>query len=202
MRTRMLATVAVTAALAAGCGTTTQQSDHPTDHRERSSKDMKPAGGMSMAGMKMDAGASQGKPSGAAAMICSAETAAAVRRTFQLGALPQKQAMWMPPVYGCTWALPHGSLDLAVDHAADRVQARLRFEEMKAAIPDAQTLRGMASFGLPAFESSSGMVVFLKDGKVLSADARRVPGRDLPQGFSREDVAYGVASAVIACWSE
>jgi hypothetical protein len=202
MRTRMLAAVAVTAALVAGCGTTTQHGDHSADHRERSAMDMKQNGGMSMAGMHMDAGASHGRPSAAAAMICSPETASAVRRTFELGALPQQEQMWMPPVLGCTWALPHGSLDLAVDDATNPARGRHRFEQLRAAVPGAHELRGMASFGFPAFESPSGMVVFLKDGKVLSVDARRVPRRDLPQGFSREDVAYGVASAVIACWSE
>jgi hypothetical protein len=60
----------------------------------------------------------------------------------------------------------------------------------------------MASFGLPAFDSADGTVVFLKDGKVLSVDARKVAHRDLPKGFSREGVAYAVASAVIGCWSE
>jgi hypothetical protein len=198
----MLAAVTVTAALVTGCGTTTQHGDRPARHQDMASMSgAEHMRGMSMAGMRMKVGP-KGQPSAAAAMVCSAETGAAVRRTFQLDAVPAKRQMWMPPVFGCSWALPHGTLELAVDVATDPPKGRRRFEQMQTVVPDARALRGMASLGFPAIQSPSGMVVFLEDGKVLSVDARQVAARDLPQGFSREDVAYGVASAVIACWSE
>ena len=205
MRTGLMAAVAATAALVAGCGTTAQHGDHPAKDPAKdlaSMSGMEGTSGMDLAGMHMRAGSAKGRPSAAAAMICTGETGAAVKRTFQLGAVPHKQQMWMPSVYGCTWTLPHSTLDLAVDDATDPAKGRMRFAQLKAATPGAQKVGGMASFGFPAFQSSSGMVVFLKDGKVLSVDARHVSDQDLPKGFSREDVAYGVASAVIACWSE
>jgi hypothetical protein len=45
-------------------------------------------------------------------------------------------------------------------------------------------------------------VVFLKDHKTLWVDATRVAASDLPEGTNRQDAAYGVAAAVIACWTE
>jgi hypothetical protein len=91
---------------------------------------------------------------------------------------------------------------MAVDDAKNAGEGRRRFAALRARTSRPHRIAGVASFGLPAFESSAGTVVFLKDGKVLSVDARRVAQRNLPKGFSREAVAYAVASAVIGCWSE
>jgi hypothetical protein len=202
----MLLVLVVTAALAAGCGATQQggqgaQHGHAAGMADRGTRGSAMSG-MEMAGMRMKVGSSNSTPSAAARMICSEETGDAVKRTFGLDAAPPRRQMWMPPVYGCTWTLPHSALDLAVDDEPHPAQGRKGFAQMKAGTPGARELRGMASLGFPAFQSAAGMVVFLKDGKVLSVDATAVARRDLPHGFSREDAAYGVASAVIACWSE
>jgi hypothetical protein len=60
----------------------------------------------------------------------------------------------------------------------------------------------MASFGFPAFETPRGDVGFIKDDKTLWVDATRLRATDLPKGRTRQDVAYGVAAAVIGCWTE
>jgi hypothetical protein len=60
----------------------------------------------------------------------------------------------------------------------------------------------MAGFGFPSFETPRGDVVFLKDHKTLWVDATRLARSDLPDGATRAHVAYGVAAAVIACWTE
>lgn len=203
MRMGKLAATVAALLLATGCGTTAQQRDDSADPQGAASMKEMSAGGMSMAGMAMGASDPSGKrPSSAALMVCSHETGSAVRRTFNLGDVPARRRMWMPPVFGCAWQLPHGTLQVAVDDANDPERGRQRFEQMRASIPNARELGGMESFGFPALQSRSGMVVFLKDGKVLSVDARHVARRDLPARFSREDVAYAVASAVIACWAE
>ena len=44
-------------------------------------------------------------------------------------------------------------------------------------------------------------MVFRKDHKTLWVDAGRLSRGGLPTGMSRTDVAYGVAAAVVACWS-
>ena len=216
MKTRMLAAVLATAAVTAGCGTTGMQmtggrSAH--DHAARPSMRHMHGGpggsGMAMAGMHMRAtapgsgtGAGADQPSVAAAMICAVDTGRAIQRAFGLHAVPMRQQMWMPPVYGCAWKLPHSRLDMAVDDASDPADARQRFARIQAGTPRAHRIVGMANLGFPAFQSSAGMTVFLKDGKVLSVDARKVSPQDLPRGSSREAAAYAVASAVIGCWSE
>jgi hypothetical protein len=216
MKIRMLAAVLATAAMTAGCGTTGMQMtggrsahDHATASRP-SIRHMhgRPGGsGMAMAGMHMRAhapgsGSGADQPSVGAAMICAVDTGRAIQRAFGLYAVPMRQQMWMPPVYGCAWKLPHSRLDMAVDDASDPADARQRFARIRAGSRRAHRIVGMANLGFPAFQSSAGMVVFFKDGKVLSVDARKVSPQDLPRGSSREAAAYAVASAVIGCWSE
>jgi hypothetical protein len=60
----------------------------------------------------------------------------------------------------------------------------------------------MDNLGFPAVSTRAGDVVFLKDGKTLHVDATRLPDASLPRSFSRSEVAYSVAAAVIACWKE
>ena len=216
MKIGMLAAVLAAAAMTAGCGTTGMQmtggrSAH--DHAAASRPSMRhmhgrPGGsGMAMAGMHMRApapgsGSGSDHPSVAAAMICAVDTGRAIQRAFGLHAVPMRQQMWMPPVYGCAWKLPHSRLDMAVDDATDPADARQRFARIRASTRRAHRIVGMANLGFPAFQSSVGTVVFLKDGKVLSVDARKVSRQDLPKGSSREAAAYAIASGVIGCWSE
>jgi len=63
-------------------------------------------------------------------------------------------------------------------------------------------LKGLQAFGLPAYESADGRVVFLKDGKTLAVDAGALPRVAGPGGESRTEVAYAVAADVVGCWSE
>ena len=60
----------------------------------------------------------------------------------------------------------------------------------------------MANFGFPAFETRRGDVVFIKDHKTLWVDASRLAPERLPADLTPADVAYGVAAAVIGCWTE
>ena len=66
----------------------------------------------------------------------------------------------------------------------------------------ATSITGMSNFGLPAFEKRHGDVVFSKDHKTLWVDATRLQAHALPDGVTRQGVAYGVAAAVVACWTE
>jgi hypothetical protein len=143
-----------------------------------------------------------GGPSEAAAMICTPETADAVRRTFALAAVPPATDGWDDPVYSCAFELAKGNLRLSVVDFEAGPKARARFEEVRADTPGAHRIPGMQSLGLPSFETEDGRVGFLKDGRTLVVDARGVTGADLPPGFTRTGAAYGVASAVVACWTE
>ncbi len=153
--------------------------------------------------MTMDMGDGAG-PSAPAAMICGEEVRGDVRRIFGIAGKPSSRSTWSTPdrVYDCRWALPGGTLELSVQDARGPAEGRAYFDDLRARLPGARTLRGMASLGFPAFDTEAGDAVFLKDGKTLRVDASRLPPSALPAGYSRADAAYAVASAVIACWSE
>jgi hypothetical protein len=60
----------------------------------------------------------------------------------------------------------------------------------------------MANLGLPAFETTAGSAVFVKDSFVLTVDATALKTNLGPHNVSRSAFAYEVATAVLACWSE
>lgn len=143
----------------------------------------------------------QDGPSTAAAMICSDETAEAVQRSFDLGALPARDDTWAAPDYSCRYELADSRLFLTVHDLSPAQDGRAHFTETRRSVR-ATRIGGLENFGFPAFETRAGVVGFLKDGKTLVVDARRVARRDLPRGFSRGEAAYSVAAAVIGCWTE
>ncbi|MGI9158018.1 MAG: hypothetical protein ACR2FG_15535 [Marmoricola sp.] len=195
MRARvLLGTAATVALLATGCGSRGATGAQPdtSDHASASAKDMS---------MNMGTG---DRPSDPAKMICGAEIQDAVRRTFALSGNPSSVHSWSKSdrVYSCTYRLPHGKLAMSVQDSLDEKSGRAYFDALRKRLPGARVISGMESYGFPAFETSDGNVVFLKDGKTLRVDATSLPSAALPKGFSREEAAFSVASAVIACWSE
>lgn len=153
-----------------------------------------------MDGMDMSAGTTA--PSAPAAMICSSEIVDAVSRTFALDGPAATSSRWQRPDFRCDYRLPKGSLRLTVSDIAGEPEGRRRFDDLRRQLNGATTIRGVQGFGLPGFETPRGDVVFLKDHKTLWVDAHAVAAADLPSGFTRAEAAYGVAAAVVACWSE
>ncbi|MGN6251512.1 MAG: hypothetical protein ACTHNS_06845 [Marmoricola sp.] len=213
------------ALLVAGCGSTTPDStSHPTSgsHVMSDGSTMSDAEMDSMPGMSPSAGTGDehsgdsadarpapgdvahftAGPSTPAAMICSAEVADAVRRNFALPSDAAATDAWQPPTYRCDYALPHGALHLSVRDLRTGPAATAWFRHVQSMTAGAHRITGLQGLGLPSFESPGGQVGFLKDGRTLVVDASDVAKADLPPGFSRTGVAYGVAAAVIACWSE
>lgn len=76
------------------------------------------------------------------------------------------------------------------------------FAGVRSRLPAARAIRGVENLGFPAVTSRSGRVAFLKAGKTLLVDASGLAQTALPRGYTRSDVAYSVASAVIGCWKE
>jgi len=191
------------AVLVSGCVATSGGSDA---RRVPGSPSASPSAssGAAMPGMEMAAGAESG-PSSAARMVCEEhEVRDAVRRSFRMDRDPTSTHTWSAAsrVYTCRWAVPHGTLTMTVDDATDPRAGRRSFARLRAGLVGARPLRGMDAFGLPALSTAAGDVAFLKDGKTLHVDATRLPAASLPRAFSRSEVAYSVASAAIACWTE
>ncbi|MDQ0213576.1 hypothetical protein [Arthrobacter bambusae] len=145
---------------------------------------------------------SRGAPSESAKMVCGAETRANIARILALGQEPRPQDAWSPPLYTCTYALPSGALVLSVKEAADAAGAQADFGGLQRRTATARPIEGMANLGLPAFETESGSVVFVKDSFILTVDASALPPVVGPHAVSRSSFAYEVATAVLACWSE
>lgn len=206
-RLSSLAALMLLACVLAGCASSGSDAPVAVDHpgRDRNSR-TQPMAKMSMEGMQhmegMHRRTGEGRdPSQPARMICSSEIREAVMRTFALPTQPGSTRHWSGGIFGCTYQLPMGELRLSVNDAVDPANGGTYYRQLRARLPSASTIQGMQNLGLPAFQTPYD-VVFLKDGKTLRVDARAVTDQDLPARFTRQDVAYGVASAVVACWTE
>lgn len=135
-------------------------------------------------------------------MICGDEIREAVAHTLQLSQAPRGLHAWHDQLYRCSYLLDAGELRLSVKDLDAAGPGRAYFDRLRGRLPDVSPVVGLANFGFPAYETPHGDVVFIKDHKTLWVDASRLRPSLLPKGQSREDVAYGVAAAVIACWTE
>jgi hypothetical protein len=192
----LLVTAATVCLLASGCGSAPPSSDaSPSAH---------PSSGTSGHDMSVEEMGAMAGPSPAAAMICSDEIRSVVQRTFHLARRPVPTRRWSAAnlTLACGYRLPAGTLRMTVQDARDERTGRPYFRRLRSDLPGATPIRGVQSLGFPAFETRSGSVVFLKDGKTLRVDASGIVAHGLPAGFTRAETAYGVAAAVIACWTE
>lgn len=193
MMRRIALAVAGVPLLLAGCG-----SSAGTDTAARDMPASQPSGGPSMTRDAEVAAA----PSETASMICGEEIREAVAHTLTVDEVPAGVHSWRDRLYRCSYHLGAGELRLSVKDLDADAPGRAYFQGLRARLPGATTIKGLPNFGFPAFETRHGDVVFIKDDKTLWVDASRLSPTRLPAGMSPEDVAYGVAAAVIGCWTE
>ena len=141
-------------------------------------------------------------PSKSAQMICGSEARANVATLMGLATPSQAQATWADHIYTCTYQLAVGPLVLSVKESPDLPSARIYFDALRARLGNTKLLTGMTGLGLPAYETTTGTVVFLKDNKTLEVNASALSAHVGPEGSSRPDFAYAVAIAVLACWTD
>lgn len=194
--------VAAVPLLLAGCGTASSGASHVMADGSTMGGSPMPGSASSHDAGGSGHGAGTSGPSESASMVCSDEIRDAVGRNLALAHAPVGHSGWRHRTFRCTYPLAGGDLRLSVKDLDEARTGRAYFDALRARLPAPRTIRGLAAFGFPAFETGRGDVVFLKDHKTLWVDASRLSRGDLPTGRSREDVAYGVASAVIACWTE
>lgn len=150
-----------------------------------------------------DSDTTKAGPSAVARMICSGDVVDDVTRILELSTPPGPSSSWSDPMFTCTYQLADGPLVLSVHDAADETAGKAYFDKLRSKIGDTTTLKGVVAFGLPAFETDDGNVVFLKDGRTLLVDATAMPDAFGPDDdMSQTDFAYAVAASVIACWTE
>lgn len=142
-------------------------------------------------------------PSAAARMVCAGQVVDDVERIVGLSTAVEPSSTWEAPMFTCTFDLEQGPLVLEVHDADDRASGMAHFQSLRINQEGAVPLRGVLSLGLPAYETRLGRVAFVKDGKTLEVDASRLVGRMGTEGEkSRTEVAYAVATSILACWTE
>jgi hypothetical protein len=151
--------------------------------------------------MSSDHGQGAAAPSATAKLVCGAEIRAAVRRNLDVSRTPVGLHAWHHRLFSCTYRFG-GELRLSVKDLGRAAPGKAYYDRLRSRLHGATEIRGLENFGFPAFETPQGDVVFLKDHKTLWVDATKLAGSDLPPDTSRQDIAYGVAAAVIGCWTE
>lgn len=187
----------VTALLLGACSSTT-----PSHTAAPSAIHTMPDGAV-MSGKSMGDMASGAEPSQAAKMVCASEVAADIVRILGLSSMPKHSSTWAAQIFSCTYELPEGQLILSVNDAADAKTGNAYFASLKAKAGNPKPYTGMIGLGLPSYSTPDGKAVFLKDGKTLQVDASGLPARvGHKNKMTSADLAYAVAAAIVACWSE
>ena len=140
-------------------------------------------------------------PSAAAQMICGPETNGHIATLVGISAPVPATSTWADRLYTCTYDVRAAALVLSVKSAADPASARSYFDQLAAKLHPTERLQGLATLGLPSFKTSAGTVVFLKDDDILTVDATALPAEIGTQGETRDDLAYTVATDILACWT-
>lgn len=146
----------------------------------------------------MGAGATNGRPSHATAMICNAETHAAIAQVLRLPGPPASTATWADDLYTCTYRLPIGTLVVTVKQSRTDAAGRRYFAASRARLAPTETLYGLGS---ASYGNRAGVVVLRKDNDTLTVDATRLPARFGAQDNKRYDFAYEIASDILGCWT-
>lgn len=142
-------------------------------------------------------------PSAAARMVCAGQVVDGVTRIMAFDRAVEPESAWKAPEFTCTFPLPGGPLVLSVHDASDPTAGEAHFHTRRAGVAEAVPIRGVSSLGLPAYETPDGTVAFVKDGKTLEADASALSDELVSrQDLTRTEIAYAVASSVLACWTE
>lgn len=140
-------------------------------------------------------------PSKSAQMICGSETRTNVATLMGLTVSPPAQTKWADHIYTCTFKLAVGPLMISVKESPDVQRARIYFDALRVRLGNTKPLTGMANLGFPAYETTTGTVVFLKDNKTLEVNASALPAPVGPEGSSPADFAYTIATDILACWT-
>jgi len=134
-------------------------------------------------------------------MICGAEANGHIATLAGISGSVPTTSTWTDNLYTCAYSLPTATLVLSVKVSSDPAIARQNFNQLSVQLQPSKALQGLASLGLPGFTTSAGQVVFLKDSNILTIDASQLPATIGVQGETRSDLAYTVATDILACWS-
>lgn len=184
-------------------GVTAGQAAAESSRSPRPMGGMKPsatASGGAVAGMDMTTGHG-GSPSASARMICATETRHNVALALGLPSDPRPRSSWADDLYACDYVLPGGALALGVKQLPDDAAAQRYLQDTVRTLADAKPIDGLASLGLPGYETPDGTVEFRKDNMILEVNATALPNDVGSLHLARSNFAYQLATDILACWS-
>jgi hypothetical protein len=132
-------------------------------------------------------------------MVCGTEIRMDVQTLLGLSSPPPSTSSWSDAHYRCTYHLAEGPLVVEVKEAGSPAGARSAFSDLQQHLGMTQPLHGLDSLGLPALQTRTGIVAFVKDDKTLEVDATGLPARIGHR--DRSDLAYTVATDILGCWN-
>ncbi|PRZ44084.1 hypothetical protein CLV47_101208 [Antricoccus suffuscus] len=146
--------------------------------------------------------AGKGGPTDSALMVCGEEPASSITQILGLDKSPHKVHTWANKLYTCTYHLPMGEFVLSVKESADDAAAIAYFNDLQTKLAPTTPIEGLANLGFPAYNTTAGATVFVKDNMTLQVDASKLPATLGPHNISRNDLSYQVATVILACWKE
>ncbi|GAB3583419.1 hypothetical protein GCM10027579_14400 [Calidifontibacter terrae] len=135
-------------------------------------------------------------------MVCGEEIDARLQTMLALPTAPHGSSSWRDGLFTCTYRLSNGPLVLTVRVLDSPAAARTAFNDQRAKAPGAKKIRGLASLGLPSYETDGGLVGFAKDNFAFRADAHAMREPIGKAAMTRSAFAYSISATVLACWSE
>ena len=205
-RTFRLALFAASSIVLAGCGAAQAAAPHAPSGSMSPGMSMAP--GMSMPGMSPTGTATSpthndiaSGPSASSRMICGTEIRRDVATMLTLHPTPSTTTSWAGHLYTCTYHLPAGPLVLSVKESPNVASATAYFNALRQRLAPTHPLTGLLSLGETAYDTPGGMVIVLKDGKILQINATGLPRVAGQHQQSRTSLAYEVASDIIGCWT-
>jgi hypothetical protein len=206
-RKHTMAALAMASLLLAGCsaaagstGPASPSAPHPPKSTAAAPPENQPAGGRPDTVSATPATASS--PSEASKMICGQETKDDISSILALQAAPRTTSNWADSTYTCTYHLADGPLVISVKESANPASARTHFDSLQGKLQGAAPIKGLANLGFPAYQTSGGAVVFLKNSSTLYVDATQLPAALGPGKVTPAAFAYQVSTTILACWKE
>lgn len=142
-------------------------------------------------------------PSAAARMICAGDVVEDVTRIMDAPTEVDPTPSWQAPTLTCRYQLEAGPLTLSVHDATDPATAMAHFQTAQIST-HATPIKGLYNLGLPAYQTKTGIVSFIKDNKTLQVDASALDGQRHNNANTKTptQIAYAIATSVLACWTE
>jgi hypothetical protein len=187
MRSRILLVLAVTTAVAAGCGGSSK------------SGTPKSSGPTTTSGGHV-AKVASANPSKSAKMICEAEARQDIADSaIGFDVVQPLKPVWEDHVYSCDYVYKNGAtMKLSVKELSSQEETDAYYKELEQKLGNKTPQYGL---GQGAFVTDNGSVVVRKDYKVLVVDVSKLPAQFGDPPDTRSNDAINVGVTIMGCWT-